>query len=183
MAYDVRDFQIVGGWIETDHYHVTAKVSPEDEKALPAAGLERTKQMRLRLQALLAERFQLQIHRETREQSEYSLVVGKDDDSSEYILISAEGIAAKHKPVPDPPVLVAPATGTEHNTVIVPPKAVACCSLTDLTFEFDASFVMPGAQIVLSKLTALRQACHTNGRISAGFHFRPCRSYRQGRIQ
>ena len=80
MAYDVRGFQIVGGpgWIETDHYKVTAKISPEDEKALPANGPERTKQMRLRLQAVLAERFQLQIHRETREEPEYALVVGKN---------------------------------------------------------------------------------------------------------
>ena len=79
MAYDVREFQIVGGpgWMETDHYYVTAKLTPEDEKSLPANGPERTKQMRLRLQAVLAERFQLQIHRETREQQEYSLVVGK----------------------------------------------------------------------------------------------------------
>jgi len=79
MAYDVRDFQIVGGpgWIQTDRYQVTAKVSVEDEKALPANGPERTRQMRLKLQAVLAERFQLQMHRETREESEYSLVVGK----------------------------------------------------------------------------------------------------------
>ena len=82
-----------------------------------------------------------------------------DDGGSEYILISAEGIVAKHQPVPDPSVLVAPATGAEHNAVFVPPQAVACCSLTDLTFEFDSSFVAPGAQIVLSKLATLRQVC------------------------
>jgi uncharacterized protein (TIGR03435 family) len=80
MAYDVRGFQVAGGpgWIGTDRYQVTAKFSPEDEKALPADGTERTRQMRLRLQAVLAERFQLRIHRETREQPEYSLVVGKN---------------------------------------------------------------------------------------------------------
>jgi uncharacterized protein (TIGR03435 family) len=66
------------GWIETDHYQVTAKLSPEDEKALPGNGPERTKQMRLRLQAVLAERIQLRRHRETREQPEYSLVVRTD---------------------------------------------------------------------------------------------------------
>jgi uncharacterized protein (TIGR03435 family) len=80
LAYDVRGFQIVGGpgWIQTDHYQVTAKLSPEDEKALSSNEVERASQIRLRLQAVLAERFQLQIHRETREQPQYSLVVGKN---------------------------------------------------------------------------------------------------------
>ncbi|MGA3241170.1 MAG: TIGR03435 family protein [Bryobacteraceae bacterium] len=58
------------------HFDLVTKISPEDEKTMPARGPERTKQMRIRLRALLAERFHLRIHLETREQPEYSLVMG-----------------------------------------------------------------------------------------------------------
>ncbi len=79
-AYDARQFQIIGGpgWIETDRYDVLTKLSPEDEKTLPPAGPERNTQLRLRMRAVLAERFQLKIHMETREQLVYSLVIGKN---------------------------------------------------------------------------------------------------------
>jgi uncharacterized protein (TIGR03435 family) len=68
-AYDVRDFQISGapGWLNSDRYGILAK----------AAANTSTPQLRLMLQALLEERFKLQLHRETRELPVYSLVVGK----------------------------------------------------------------------------------------------------------
>ena len=68
-AYNVRDFQITGGpgWMRSDRYDVTAK--PEN-----GAHEGEMKQM---LQSLLAERFQLQFHRETREGPVYVLLVGK----------------------------------------------------------------------------------------------------------
>jgi uncharacterized protein (TIGR03435 family) len=69
-AYDVRDFQIGGApnWLNSDRYDIIAK----SEIANTDTG-----QLRLMLQALLAERFKLQLHRETRELPVYSLVVGK----------------------------------------------------------------------------------------------------------
>lgn len=69
-AYNVRDFQISGGpgWMGSDRYDVAAK--PEN-----GAHDQQMKQM---LQTLLADRFQLRFHRETREGAVYALFVGKN---------------------------------------------------------------------------------------------------------
>ena len=69
-AYNVRDFQISGGpaWVRSDRYDVTAK--PD--------GSVRDQQMKEMLQALLAERFQLQFHRQTQEGPIYALLIGKN---------------------------------------------------------------------------------------------------------
>jgi uncharacterized protein (TIGR03435 family) len=68
-AYDVRDFQIGGApnWLNTDRYDIFAKAAPDTG----------TPQLRLMLQALLAERFKLQLRRETKALTVNSLVVGK----------------------------------------------------------------------------------------------------------
>jgi uncharacterized protein (TIGR03435 family) len=70
QAYDVKDYQITGGpgWISTERYDINAKADTPDIKR---------DQIRVLLQSLLAERFQLQIHRETRELPVYSMVIGK----------------------------------------------------------------------------------------------------------
>jgi uncharacterized protein (TIGR03435 family) len=69
QAYGVRDFQIIGGpsWMGVDRYDITAK--PE--------GAANPDQVKVMIQGLLAERFQLKFHRETRELPTYALVVGK----------------------------------------------------------------------------------------------------------
>src|SRR5262249_46460738 len=69
-AYNVRDFQISGGpgWIGSDLFDVAAKTeSPvKPEQAGPM------------LQALLADRFQLTVRRETKEMPVYALTVAKN---------------------------------------------------------------------------------------------------------
>lgn len=87
FAYDVRDFQITGGpaWINTDRFDISAKSDSHDEvdSATDPAKLtdEQRKtdgdRMRERLRNLLADRFQLVIRRETKEQQVYALVVAK----------------------------------------------------------------------------------------------------------
>jgi uncharacterized protein (TIGR03435 family) len=69
-AYNVSGFQVQGGpgWIDSDHFDVDAKWT---EGANP-------KQAPDMLQALLAERFQLKVHRETHEQAIYTLIVAKN---------------------------------------------------------------------------------------------------------
>jgi uncharacterized protein (TIGR03435 family) len=69
QAYQVRDFQVAGGpdWLRSDRYDVIAK--PEN-----AASPD---QVRVMLQALLKDRFQLKFHRETKELPTYALVVAK----------------------------------------------------------------------------------------------------------
>lgn len=68
-AYDVSEFQIIGGpgWIGTDEYDILAK--PQGE-----ASVERIKAM---TKGLLAERLGLKLHRVSKEQSVFALVVAK----------------------------------------------------------------------------------------------------------
>jgi uncharacterized protein (TIGR03435 family) len=70
VAFHARRDQILGapGWAGSDHYDLEAKAG---------ASVITTGQMRQMLQTLLAERFQLRIHHETREVPMYALVVGK----------------------------------------------------------------------------------------------------------
>jgi uncharacterized protein (TIGR03435 family) len=69
QAYGVRDFQIAGGpgWIASERYDIVAK--PET-----ASNGDETKKM---MQSLLADRFKLQFHRETKDLPTYALVVAK----------------------------------------------------------------------------------------------------------
>jgi uncharacterized protein (TIGR03435 family) len=68
-AYSVQPFQIVGGpsWVNTAGYDIDAK---------PEANTDR-KQMWLMLQTLLADRFKLALHRETRELPMFALTMTK----------------------------------------------------------------------------------------------------------
>jgi uncharacterized protein (TIGR03435 family) len=77
MAYDVRDFQVSGGpgWIDSDRYDISTKNALDDPLMRITDRQERNKEARRRLQTLLAERFQLKVHRETKDLSEYALSV------------------------------------------------------------------------------------------------------------
>jgi bla regulator protein blaR1 len=72
QAYDVQDFQIVGGpnWLNSDRFDIVAK-TPE--------GMTSPEQIRPMLRALLADRFKLVAHNETREMPIYSLVTARSD--------------------------------------------------------------------------------------------------------
>lgn len=74
IAYDARNFQVIGGpgWINTDRYDIEAKVEGPFTPG-PAGML----QQRLRLQALLEERFNLGLHRDTRDLPIYELTIAK----------------------------------------------------------------------------------------------------------
>jgi uncharacterized protein (TIGR03435 family) len=68
-AYGVKPFQLVGGpsWIDSAHYDIDAK----------AAGNASAAEMRLMMQTLLEDRFQLKTHRQTRELPVYELSAPK----------------------------------------------------------------------------------------------------------
>jgi uncharacterized protein (TIGR03435 family) len=91
-AYDVQDYQIAGipnwGKAGQDLYDIFAKSEGEE-----APSSDQLQQM---LQTMLADRFQLKLHRETRELPLYYLVVGKS------------GLKIKEVP-PEPPPTPAPA--------------------------------------------------------------------------
>jgi uncharacterized protein (TIGR03435 family) len=67
-AYDVKPFQVTGPvWLDTERFDITATMPAETTK----------EQFRVMLQNLLAERFKLTVHHETKELPMYSLVVLK----------------------------------------------------------------------------------------------------------
>jgi uncharacterized protein (TIGR03435 family) len=81
-AYGVlMEGQVAGlpGWAKTDPISVQAKMDPETAEVLDKLPImDRWKQMQLMLQAMLADRFALKAHRESRELPIYVLTVAKD---------------------------------------------------------------------------------------------------------
>lgn len=133
IAYHVQMFQISGGppWISSDHYDISAK--SEDP---PKRG-----EIPLMLQALLADRFQLTIHRETKELPIYALVLARKDGKLGPQLVEAKAAnctavdpnKALPPPVPgEPPVL--PCGG-----MMMRPNALKAVSIQvgDLTQNFS----------------------------------------------
>jgi uncharacterized protein (TIGR03435 family) len=81
-AYQLQDFQIVGGpdWITSDRFDVIAKAESDEAGAAfraPKPGEPSRGQLMLR--SLLAERFKLQVHDDTREMPIFALVLARAD--------------------------------------------------------------------------------------------------------
>jgi uncharacterized protein (TIGR03435 family) len=72
-AYDVKAFQLSGGpdWVRSDRWDVLAKAEGVEDRLTLA-------QERPMLQALLADRFQMKVHIETKELPVYALTVEKN---------------------------------------------------------------------------------------------------------
>lgn len=80
-AYAVRDEQVAGpGWLDSDRFDISAKIP----RGTTAA------QFRLMLQSLLADRFKMTIHRESRELPVYALVVSKGGPAMRASKVSGE---------------------------------------------------------------------------------------------
>jgi uncharacterized protein (TIGR03435 family) len=75
FAYNIRDYQLSGGpaWLDTEHYDISAKAS-SDLRDDDSSGYY---PVRIRLQTLLAERFHLVVHHETKEMPVFALVQDK----------------------------------------------------------------------------------------------------------
>jgi uncharacterized protein (TIGR03435 family) len=70
MAWNVKDFQVSGatGWMDAEHYNIEAVAAEPFQKD----------DYRIMLRALLADRFGLVVHTETREKPGYILVTAKN---------------------------------------------------------------------------------------------------------
>jgi len=70
-AYGLQDFQIVNGpgWVDSERFDIIAKAEGEPSPA----------DRRLMMQGLLADRFKLASHRETKEMGVYNLVLARPD--------------------------------------------------------------------------------------------------------
>jgi len=81
FAYDVRPSQISGGsqWVDTERYDIDARTATSDANAPmdPAKMSQERRKILEGLRSLLADRFQLALHSETKEQPVYALVVNK----------------------------------------------------------------------------------------------------------
>jgi bla regulator protein blaR1 len=77
QAYDIRESQISGGppWLRNERFDIEAK--PESGGAQGGDG-DRPEALRPMFQSLLASRFHLEFHRETKEMPVYSLVTAKN---------------------------------------------------------------------------------------------------------
>lgn len=72
FAYNLPGMQVVGGpgWVRSEKYDIVAKAEGEGKRS--------TDEFRQMFQSLLADRFKLALHRETRDVSEYVLMAGKN---------------------------------------------------------------------------------------------------------
>jgi uncharacterized protein (TIGR03435 family) len=80
-AYTLEDNQIFGApnWLDSDLYEIHAKTSDSvAEKLEKLSPVERSDRYREMLKALLADRFKLAIHRETKEMPIYELSIAKN---------------------------------------------------------------------------------------------------------
>jgi uncharacterized protein (TIGR03435 family) len=97
-AYNVKDFQISGPpWLGTERFDIQATMPPETTK----------EQFSVMLQNLLAERFKMAIHRETKELPMYSMIVGKSGPKlkeSAPETPAADPADADDTPKPPPPL-------------------------------------------------------------------------------
>jgi uncharacterized protein (TIGR03435 family) len=75
MSYQLQQFQVTGGpsWITSDHYDIVAKMAGEQAPFVPG----QPNPMMLAMRTLLADRFKLKLHKETREMDVYNLVMIK----------------------------------------------------------------------------------------------------------
>jgi bla regulator protein blaR1 len=84
MAYGVQDFQISGAppWLDSDKYDIEAKANAPSEvemnKMTDAQRDESFERNKLMVQALLADRFKLTLHKESKDAPIYVLVVAKN---------------------------------------------------------------------------------------------------------
>jgi uncharacterized protein (TIGR03435 family) len=69
VAYGVKEYQVVGGpkWMDSERYNINAK----------AAGPAKDAELMLMLRTLLGERFQVEVHRESKASQGYALVTVK----------------------------------------------------------------------------------------------------------
>jgi uncharacterized protein (TIGR03435 family) len=102
FAWNLQPFQLSGGpaWLDSVHYDVVA----EPEAKPGAKGRANPDEMRLMLQSLLKDRFQLRIHQDTKELPIYALVLARKDGKLGPDLVeSKEGSCVKVDPSQPPP--------------------------------------------------------------------------------
>jgi uncharacterized protein (TIGR03435 family) len=90
FAYQIQGYQLVGGpdWINNERYDVVAKMEGDPPAVIPGTGADH---MMLATRTLLADRFTLKIHKETRELDIYALTMARAGGKPGPKLIPAKG--------------------------------------------------------------------------------------------
>ena len=109
FAYQLQPFQLAGdpSWIRNENFDIVAKMEGNPAPVAPFSG--RLDPLMLAMQTLLAERFSLAVHRETRELDIYALVLARPDGKLGPALkqttqdCAAMMAAARGGPPPGPP--------------------------------------------------------------------------------
>ena len=93
LAYRLQPFQLVNApdWIATERFDVVAEIDGEQPPAPPGSGPADP----IALQTLLADRFKLVVHQETRELDIYALVKAKTDGALGPALQQSSGECAR----------------------------------------------------------------------------------------
>ncbi len=106
QAYQLQQFQLVGGpaWLANDHYDIVAKLAGEPKPFVPG----QVNPVMLAMRGLLADRFKLKLHKETRDMEVYNLVAVKPGTPGPQLKPSATDCAAlanarRGGPPPGPP--------------------------------------------------------------------------------
>jgi uncharacterized protein (TIGR03435 family) len=112
FAYQLATFQLIGGpsWITSDRFDMVAKLEGNPEFPLPGSGPD---PIQLALRTLMADRFKLKGHRETREMDIYAPVMVKPGVPGPALKPSATDCAALMKAGPrdgGPPPIPRPAS-------------------------------------------------------------------------
>jgi uncharacterized protein (TIGR03435 family) len=121
LAYETTPRTLVGGpgWVATARYDILARLEGDPPRAAPGTGPDHAP---LALRTLLADRFKLQVHRETRELDVYALVVAKADGTLGRALkkstqdCSPEAMRARMAGGPPPPTSGGPTCGMFNNS-------------------------------------------------------------------
>ena len=110
-AYDVKAYQIAGpAWLDTERYEVNATMPPDTTM----------EQFRTMLQNLLAERFKLTMHRETKDLPMYALIVAKSGPKMKESG-DAPPVKESDADAPPPPLPTQPKIGPDGFPVLPPP--------------------------------------------------------------
>jgi uncharacterized protein (TIGR03435 family) len=90
FAYQIQGYQLVGGpdWINGERYDIVAKMEGDPPAVIPGTGADH---MMLATRTLLADRFKLKIHKETRELDIYALTMARPGGKPGPKLIPARG--------------------------------------------------------------------------------------------
>jgi uncharacterized protein (TIGR03435 family) len=123
-SFRLQDYQIIGGpdWINKDRFDIQARPAadfPAEPAGLPCVGVDcPMTPVQLMMQALLADRFQLKTHRETRELPLYELTIAKNGFKLKEV--APPPPRAPGDPLPPPPPPPPPGTAPPTTAAALP---------------------------------------------------------------